>query len=76
MLLDHGHPNALSYPVWKVFAEANFVVKRINAQMASEVSLLQMALSTIPNQSVKTAHTNRAVKELAKHLKGMTDGEQ
>ncbi|MER9524084.1 hypothetical protein NKI96_10910 [Mesorhizobium sp. M0292] len=50
------------------------MVKRINAQMAAETSLLQMALSTVPNQSVKAAHTNRAVKELTKHLKGMTDG--
>lgn len=74
-MLDHGHPNALSYPVWKVFAEARFVVRRINAQMASETLLLQMALSAVPNQSVKPAHTNRAAKELKNHLKGMLDGE-
>ena len=57
-----------------VFAEANIVVKRINAQMASEISLLQMALSSIPNMSVKPAATRKAAKELAKHLKGMIDG--
>ncbi|TPN04542.1 hypothetical protein [Mesorhizobium sp. B2-1-2] len=75
-MLDHGHPNALSYPVCKVFAEANYVVKRINAQMASETLLLQMALSAVPNQSVTAAHTNRAAKQLKEHLKGMLDGEQ
>ena len=74
MLLDHGHPTALSYPIWKVFAEANYVVNRMNAQMASEISLMQMALSSIPNQSVKPAATKRAAKELTKHLKGLMDG--
>ncbi|UVK46817.1 hypothetical protein BPNPMPFG_002527 [Mesorhizobium sp. AR07] len=75
LLLDHGHPNALRYPVSMVFAEAGYVVKRINAQMAAQTSLLQMALSTIPNESVKPAATQKAAKELMKHLKGMIDGE-
>lgn len=75
-MLDHGHPNALSYPVWMVFVEASFVVKRINAQMAAETSLLQMALSTVPNQSTKPAFWTRAAKALKEHLKGMVDGEQ
>lgn len=74
-MLDHGHPNALSYPVSKVFAEASFVVRRINAQMASEISLLQLALSSIPNQSVKIAATNRAAKELANQLKVLIHGQ-
>ncbi|RWO06286.1 MAG: hypothetical protein EOS07_21845 [Mesorhizobium sp.] len=74
LLLDHGHPTALTYPVWMVFAEASYVVKRINAQMASEISLLQMALSSIPNMSVKPAATKKAAKELTKQLKGLIDG--
>ncbi len=57
-----------------VSAEADLVVRRINAHLATEISLLQMALSTIPNMSVKPAATKRAAKELTKHLKGMTDG--
>jgi len=75
LLLDHGHPTALNYPIWKVFAEANYVVSRMNAQMAAQISLLQMALSSIPNQSVKPAATKRIAKELMKHLKGMLDGQ-
>lgn len=58
-----------------VFAEAKYVVRRINAQLAAQTSLLQMALSSIPNQSVKPSATKRAAKELEKHLKGMVDGE-
>lgn len=73
-MLDHGHQNALSYPVWKVFAEASFVVKRINTQMASEISLLQQALSTIPSDYRKPAAANKNAKQLAKLLKEMTDG--
>ena len=58
-----------------VFAEATYVVKRINAHLAAQTSLLQMALSTIPNMSVKPGATKRAAKELTAHLKGMIDGE-
>ncbi|QPC91450.1 hypothetical protein [Mesorhizobium sp. INR15] len=74
-MVDHGHPDALSYPIWKVFEEASFVVKRINAHMAMQTSLLQMALSTIPNMSVKDSARKTAARELSKHLKGMIDGE-
>lgn len=74
-MLDHGHPNALSYPIWKVFAEASLVVRRINAQLAAEVSLLQLALSSIPNKSVKPAATRNAAQALKQQLKELTDGE-
>lgn len=73
-MLDHGHPNALAYPVWKVFAEAEFVVRRINAHLATQTSLLQMALSSIPNMSVKPSGTKKAVEALSKFLKDMWDG--
>ena len=58
-----------------VFAEAEHVVRRINAQMASEISLLQLALSSIPNMSVKPSGTKKAAKELTKVLKGLIHGE-
>ncbi len=51
------------------------MVNRINAQMATEITLLQMALSSIPNMSVKGSATKRAAKDLHKLLKGMIDGE-
>ncbi|RWF33718.1 MULTISPECIES: hypothetical protein [unclassified Mesorhizobium] len=73
-MLDHGHPNAPSYPISKVFAEAGFVVRRINSQMASEISLMQLALSSIPNESVKPAFFRNAAKQLAQQLKELTDG--
>lgn len=75
LLLDHGHPRASFYPIWKVSAEAGIVVRRLNAQMATEISLLQMALSSIPNMSVKASATKKAAKELQKQLKGLIDGE-
>jgi hypothetical protein len=74
LLLDHGHPQAFAYPVWMVFAEAEHVVRRINAHMATQASLLQMALSTIPNMSVKPTGTKSAAKTFADLLKGMWHG--
>lgn len=75
LLLAHGHPSAWFYPVSKVFVEARFVVDRINAQMASEAALLQMAISTVPNQSVKPASTKKALKAFQSQLKVLNNGE-
>lgn len=63
------------YPVCEVSAEALRIVGRINQQMAAEAGLLQMALSTIPNQSMKDAARKKAVKAFEKRLKDLTDGE-
>lgn len=57
-----------------VFAEAEFVVRRLNAQMASEIALLQLALSSVPNMSVKASATKKAAKELTDRIKGLMDG--
>ena len=65
----------MRYPVAMVSVEASFVAKRIGVQLASEISLLQMALSTVPNMNVKPAGTKRAAKELTDLLKGLMDGE-
>lgn len=51
------------------------MVDRINAQMASEAALLQMAISTIPNQSVKPASTKKAQKAFQSQLKVLNNGE-
>lgn len=75
LLLDHGHPQAFFYPVWLVSAEAELVAKRISAQMATQASLLQMAISTIPNMSVKHSATKASAKKFLDVLKGMFDGE-
>lgn len=65
----------MRYPVGMVFVEASIVAKRIGVQMASQTSLLQMALSTIPNMNVKPAGTKRAAKDLSNVLKDMMNGE-
>ena len=65
----------MRYPVGMVFVEAGIVAKRIGVQMASQTSLLQMALSTIPNMNVKPAGTKRAAKDLGNVLKDMMNGE-
>ena len=75
LLLAYGHPNANFYPLTKVFAEAKFVNDRINAQIATTVSLMQLTLSTIPNESVKPAHTKKAAKNLSAILKDLLNGE-
>ncbi|WP_176477700.1 hypothetical protein [Mesorhizobium sp. WSM3866] len=51
------------------------MVRRINAQLAAEISLLQLALSSIPNKSVKPAATRNAANVLKQQLKELTDGE-
>lgn len=75
MLLDHGHQNAMRYPVWMVFVEAGIVAKRIGVQLAAQISLMQMALSSVPNVNVKHTGTKRAAKDLGDLLKEMMNGE-
>jgi hypothetical protein len=74
LLLANGHSRASSYPVWMVAAEAKIVTNRINAQLATHISLMQMVLSSIPNMSVKPAATRKSAKELAVKLREMVDG--
>lgn len=74
LLLSHGHHKASTYPVWMVFVEADIVVARVNAHLASEIALLQMALSSIPNQSVKPSATKKVANELKKQIKDMLNG--
>lgn len=58
-----------------VFAEAKIVSDRINADIAARTSLMQMALSSIPNDSVKPSQTRSTAKELQKTLRMMINGE-
>lgn len=57
-----------------VSEEAKIVAHRLNVELASQVSLIRMAVSTIPNQSVKPQSTNKAAKEFTARLKEMVDG--
>ena len=74
LLLEHGHPFAWRYPLWMVFDEAQIVTSRLNMQMASQISLIQMALSSIPNEMIKPAATKKAASQLTKVLKEMIGG--
>ena len=69
LLLDHGHPDAWSYPVGQVFVEADFVVRRMNVRSANEALLAQMAVSTIPNQAVKITATKSISKLFHEQIK-------
>lgn len=65
----------MRYPVGMVSVEAGFVAKRLSVQLATQTSLIQMALSSVPNMNVKKGGTDRVAKELQKLLKEMLDGE-
>lgn len=54
--------------------EARIVANRMNLELASQISLIRMAVSTIPNQSVKPQSTSKAAKEFTAKLKEMVDG--
>jgi len=58
-----------------VFLEAGIVAKRHDVRLATQISLLRLALSSIPNMNVKPAGTNKTAKELGELLKDMLDGE-
>ena len=65
----------MRYPVGMVSVEAGFVAKRLSVQLATQTSLMQMTLSSIPNMNVDKKGTGRVAKELQKLLKEMLDGE-
>lgn len=64
-----GHPDALFYPVHRVWEEAHLVVQRENLKAASDALLLQLAVSSAMTGS-KSART--AFKDMIEEL---TDGE-
>lgn len=75
LLLDHGHPDAWSYPVGFLFEEAAVVRERLDGLLATQAGLMQMALCSVPNMSVKPTATKKAVarfNDLLKRLQGST----
>lgn len=55
-----------------VWVEAQVVSERINALEATRAVLLQMAISTIPNQATKPSAQKKAVREFQKLITKMT----
>ncbi len=71
LLLSHGHTDAWSYPLGLLFLEAGIVVDRLNTQAATDASLLQLAISTIPNMSVKPTATKKLAATFQKTVKAL-----
>lgn len=57
-----------------VSEEAQIVTHRINAQMASQTALFQMALSSVVRMGVDVRSTKKAAKDLNARLKDMING--
>lgn len=64
--MANGHPDAVQYPIHKVWEEADLVTSRLNQVMATETLLLQMAVSSLFNKE--------AGREFSKIIKRLTDG--
>jgi hypothetical protein len=54
--------------------EAQLVVDRLNAQTATDATLLQMAISTVPNMSVKPSATKQITKMFGAQIKALLGG--
>lgn len=57
--MAQGHADAWSYPLGLVLLEAQLVIERLNAEKATNATILRMAVSTIPNMNVKPSDTKK-----------------
>lgn len=64
LLLANGHVDARFYPIYRLWEEANIVIERINAQMGSEATLINLAIGA--------AIDKKASKEFQKTIKRLT----
>jgi hypothetical protein len=44
LLLANGHGDARFYPIYRLWEEANIIIERLNAQLGSEATLIQLAI--------------------------------
>ena len=65
LLLDHGHPNAGSYPLGLLGQEAELVVERLNRLEATRTALLQMAVGSVLSEKV-----HKGLSEMLKTMGG------
>lgn len=71
--MSAGHPEARDYPLGLLFEEAELVVERKNADMATFTTLADLTISKQPNQMVKassTAKIRRRFSDILKKLAG------
>ncbi len=48
--MANGHPKAPRYPAGKVFMEAEFVVERLNRDLATQFTLMQLTIGSVFNK--------------------------
>lgn len=70
-MVEAGHADAPNYTLGRLADEAELVVTRYNARLASEMTLLQMVISSQPNQVVKPQSTKSISRRLQKILRKM-----
>lgn len=66
LLREHGHISVSQYPVHKVWEETYFITSRINARIASEALLTNMA--------ILAALDKKASKDFTKQIRGLING--
>jgi len=66
LLLDHGHPKAMHYPIAMLWDESELVVERLNSQAITEAILFQMAAGSLLSKD--------AAREFKKMVTGLNDG--
>lgn len=64
-MLGHGHPKARLYPLGMVWDEGRLVVDRLNGLMATEMTLLQLAVAGVLSK--------KAGKEFEKQINRITE---
>lgn len=73
MLLNHGHPEAWSYPVGFLVAETQLVIERINHQEALRARLTSAAVSAAPNGMLTGRSQKKLMAAFDKLLKLLTE---
>jgi hypothetical protein len=58
-----GHTAPYEYPLWRVWQETQIVVDRINATLATEASLTNLAMAATQNKRAASIF-NRQIKKL------------
>ena len=74
LLVESGYGvSAWEFPIWFVLEESDQIVKRRDAEMASEAVMMHMTLSAIPSMAVKAQSTKEAVKAFNKQISKMLE---
>ncbi|MNK37380.1 hypothetical protein D3C87_559460 [compost metagenome] len=66
LLVDHGHPEAMQYPIAMLWDESDLVIERLNGQAITQAVLFQMAAGSLLSKD--------AAREFKKIVTGLNDG--